>query len=121
MKNSDGFSLVEVIISLMILSMTIAVIIPALNMVFTERKTIREERVAEEMIHRIYMEFFYEGVRYREEKIIFENTEYNLKIRDEARFTYLCVSWEGVNRREYERCLSGKKIRDRNDFNRSID
>src|SRR5690554_1902471 len=58
LKNSDGFTLIEMMISLFVFSVAVIMIFPAIVAVQTERQAIRVERFVEEKINSYYEQVF---------------------------------------------------------------
>ncbi|MDG5788723.1 type II secretion system protein [Evansella sp. AB-P1] len=108
MQNDKGFTFIEVILSLLLFSVTVAVIVPAFVIVQQERQAIRSERDGEQLILHLY----HENNDLDELDGTFvhlRSTTFYIKASNNNMMDILCVSWQGGNGREYDRCLSNKK------------
>ncbi|MFA9559403.1 type II secretion system protein [Evansella sp. AB-rgal1] len=109
MKKDSGFSFIEIMISLVIFSATVSIIIPAIVKVQEERQSIREERLAEEIIQLVMYRTYVEKVPFLKEVHVKHGVTYSINVSETPNLDGLCISWEGENRREYERCLYKQK------------
>ncbi|WP_161568274.1 type II secretion system protein [Anaerobacillus alkaliphilus] len=111
MNNSKGFSLIEVMTSLMILSLTSMAILPALNQVYEERMAILQEKQGINILEKMLTEWTYDGDFLYEEEINDLETMYRVSytFADSGPDLKVCVTWQGRNQRLYERCASAKK------------
>lgn len=103
--NSFGFSLLETMLALFILTATLMTIIPAFIKVQEERYAIRIDRYVEEKMNSYYERVFLHGEQINE-TFHYESLTFFAWTREEEGHTIFCISWVGRNEREYERCLS---------------
>lgn len=104
-QNCNGFTFVEVMFALVILTLTIASTAPILLIVLNERQTVSEQLTAYEVLHNSIEEirvskgqaslpstFERNGTQY---------TQYTAYFRNHL---HVCVQWKGRNKRIYEEC-----------------
>ncbi|WP_169911201.1 prepilin-type N-terminal cleavage/methylation domain-containing protein [Evansella clarkii] len=106
MKNSDGFTLTEVMAGLLVFAVSAAVLLPAINLIYMERMAVREERAGEEAVHYFLHRIIMEIDEVQAGPVQYKNKEYIASVGEKNGILQLCMYWEGVNEREYERCLS---------------
>lgn len=95
-------------IALFVFAVGVGTIFPSIVKVQQERQTIRQERIAEEVLHYHYYKYFFDGEEAKETVVVNGEVIYFLTVKEESKESVLCISWEGENRRGYERCLSFK-------------
>jgi prepilin-type N-terminal cleavage/methylation domain-containing protein len=106
LKNSDGFTLTEVMAGLLVFAVAAAVMLPALNLIYMERVAVREEREGEEAIHFLLHMIIQGKDEVQAGPFLYKDREYTASVTEKNGNLRLCLYWEGVNEREYERCLS---------------
>ncbi|OIJ11305.1 hypothetical protein BKP37_15965 [Anaerobacillus alkalilacustris] len=110
MNNCKGFSLIEVMTSLMILSIMTIIILPTLATVYQERSSIQQEQRAIIILEKVITEWIYEGKIVHEMQITEMNTIFTISSEATGKKELTaCISWNAANNRSYERCESGKK------------
>ncbi|MBU9712235.1 type II secretion system protein [Evansella tamaricis] len=115
MINNKGFSYIEVMCALLLFSIAVSTILPALVTVQQERLTIRQERYIEEFLNKEIYDLKSNGNVEEELSIVNDGVEYQIHSVFSNGRTVICAYWEGGNGRYYERCLLGKKERGWND------
>lgn len=112
MRNSKGFSLIEVLAALAVMTIVVATVVPSLIHVYRERATIQEKRQALEMLHNRTQKWLAnEG-----DAAIYDDTvkkgvvtySFTVKNHDSDGKLTLCVSWTGSNERGYHKCEIGR-------------
>ncbi|MBB6448889.1 prepilin-type N-terminal cleavage/methylation domain-containing protein [Geomicrobium halophilum] len=96
-NHQGGFTLVEVMTALLILSIAVAGIIPLLSILYTERAEVQVEREAYRHLDR----YGYELMEGEVETIQSEVTSFVLRNRNGD----VCIHWVGPAGREKEVCL----------------
>ncbi|MCD8502254.1 MAG: type II secretion system GspH family protein [Bacillaceae bacterium] len=109
MKNYNGFSLIEVITSLLVLVIVITVLIPIITKVYVERGSIRQEQDAIYFINEIILDWL-ENIPIESQVIESNGTSYFIRLdsMNEKAIT-VCLEWDAINTRKYERCEQAKK------------
>ncbi|WP_158211631.1 prepilin-type N-terminal cleavage/methylation domain-containing protein [Alkalihalobacterium alkalinitrilicum] len=109
MKRDKGFSMLEVIISIFILSVMMASLYPALIKIYEERATIRQESIANNAIYEGLQLWLFENqlpvLEFRKEDTLFlwsvsQSNEREIRV---------CLTWSGRNGRDYKKCGYAKK------------
>jgi len=105
-----GFTLLEVVYSILILSLFTTTFFPILTMVYDERITIREQQASLGILSDSIHGWLYEN----DEPPLYESvkhngTTYQLHHVPLKEVTSFCISWDGKNNRSYERCEQAKK------------
>jgi prepilin-type N-terminal cleavage/methylation domain-containing protein len=111
LKNCKGFTLVEVITALMVLTIMTLVLLPSLAKIYQERGAIHQEHVALHLLDKAITSWIYDNNTLIEENVVIEqNTTYTLTLLlNDDNYIRACINWIGANQRVYERCESGKK------------
>ncbi|WNF37795.1 competence type IV pilus minor pilin ComGE [Bacillaceae bacterium IKA-2] len=110
MKNCKGFTLVEVMTSLLIVTVMISVLVPTLAIVYKERVSIRQEERALFHLERAITSWIYQDELNDGLVVGHENTQYTLAFMTIGNHELkACISWISENERQYERCASGKR------------
>jgi prepilin-type N-terminal cleavage/methylation domain-containing protein len=108
LKNSKGFSLLEVIAALAVFSFVVAAIVPFIVRIYEERITIEEERLALEILHNEIemwlLEYTHEPPE--DDDISKHSTVFHMSTQSEtsSEEVKFCISWNGSNERRYEKC-----------------
>lgn len=101
----NGFTLIEVMISLVLLSILATFILPVLIKIHQERVVIKQQEEALYLIEDYALSFTHGHA-----PASFSHSLYQFKqevIADGS--TQFCLMWEGANLRDYESCLYTKK------------
>ncbi|MEK4565611.1 competence type IV pilus minor pilin ComGE [Alkalihalobacillus sp. FSL R5-0424] len=101
----SGFTLIEVMISLVLLSIVTTFILPVLIKIHQERVVIKQQEEALYLLEDYALAFTHGTAA-----ASFNHSLYQFKnevIADGS--TQFCLTWEGANSRNYESCLYTKK------------
>ncbi|MFK3937227.1 prepilin-type N-terminal cleavage/methylation domain-containing protein [Alkalihalobacillus sp. NPDC078783] len=101
----NGFTLIEVMISLVLLSIVTIFILPVLIKVYQERVVITQQEEAIYLLEELALAF-----THGDSPASFSHSLYHLEqnvVVDGS--TQFCLKWEGANSRYYESCLYTKK------------
>ncbi|WP_368503829.1 type II secretion system protein [Alkalihalophilus sp. As8PL] len=103
--NSKGFTLVEVMISFLLLAMCSMAILPAFLVVYNERLTLKQE---EKVLH--HLQELIQLYLADQPPIELDSWVKKEEFTDPATNVYLvCLSFVGENKRDYKRCLHAKR------------
>ncbi|WP_054635426.1 type II secretion system protein [Thalassobacillus sp. C254] len=104
-KNTNGFTLIEVVGALSIITVIAAVLVPVYTLVQTERQVIAQERAAlsileEEMyfIDEAASTFDHEKTRW------LGDNEFFIETKEGKDWNEICISWLNVKQRPGEHC-----------------
>lgn len=103
-ENSSGFTLMEVILALSLLSVCTLAILPASVVVYNERLTLQQENLAGEQL-RESIQNYLTGVETPTAPLWMTVEE----TRSTSGEYEVCVAYTGANKRRYHRCLYAKK------------
>ncbi|WP_369293396.1 type II secretion system protein [Alkalihalophilus pseudofirmus] len=103
-ENSSGFTLMEVILALSLLSVCTLAILPASLVVYNERLTLQQENLAGEQL-RESIQNYLTGVETPTAPLWMTVEE----MRSTSGEYEVCVAYTGANKRRYHRCLYAKK------------
>lgn len=110
LNNCRGFTLIEVITSLLILTVITVFLLPTIATVYKERVSIRQEERALLHLDRAITSWIYEDQFKDGQKVEHENTTYTLAFMTTSNQELkACISWVAQNERQYERCANGKR------------
>ncbi|WP_411810034.1 type II secretion system protein [Alkalihalophilus marmarensis] len=104
MENSSGFTLMEVILALSLLSVCTLAILPASLVVYNERLTLQQENLAGEQLRKSIQNYL-TGVEPPTAPLWLTVEE----TRSTSGEYEVCVAYTGANKRRYHRCLYAKK------------
>lgn len=105
LQNCDGFTFIEVMFALVILTVTIASTAPVLYVVLNERQTVSEQLIAYEVLHNSIEEFrASKGQASLASSFERNGTQYEQYTTYLNRDLHVCIHWEGRNKRVYEEC-----------------
>lgn len=114
LRKEQGFTLLEVSFSLLILISAMGVLLPLLTTVYNEKLTIREHHQALLLLNEQLLEWKYEHVLPFHRTIIEHGTEYSVTFsKDSDSKLIVCLTWLGKNKRSYEQC--GFVIKEQNE------
>lgn len=111
MKNCKGFSLLEVIVALSILSIISTSSLSIIITVYKERIAIKESYHALELLQTQIQEWLFDAGDVVQDKVVEVNgTVYviDMEFQSDSK-TKFCVRWNGRNERVYERCEYAKR------------
>lgn len=105
LRNYKGFTFVEIMFALVIITVTVASTAPVLFVILNERQTLAEQLTAYEILHNTFAETKALHLQTIPEKTIAKNdTEYTLYSQTSDLEMRICVQWNGRNGRTYEEC-----------------
>ncbi|WP_209123047.1 type II secretion system protein [Alkalihalobacillus sp. BA299] len=109
MKRDRGFSLLEVITSVFIVSIMSASLFPAMIKIYTEREAIREFRIANNNITEAIQVWLFEHTlpsgNFAERNTIYQ---WSILTLNDGQVKF-CLTWSSKNGRDYEQCGHAKK------------
>lgn len=106
MRNK-GFTLIEVITAMMVISILTLFILPMLVQVYMERASIQEEQKVNILLKDAVQQWLHENKVPQVE----EDSTYELETFEvEKNQIKVCFSWKAKNNRSYIRCNYGKKL-----------
>lgn len=108
MKKFNGFSLIEVITSLLILGILVTIFLPIIHKVYVERSSIWQEQEALYYTNEIILDWL-EDIEIESHVIESNSTIYHAHIESEKNELLVCLEWIASNNRKYERCEHAKK------------
>lgn len=110
LKRSNGFSLIEVLTSLLLLGIVVTVLIPVLTRTYQERVSIEQERMAMYYLNEVILDWLEDTPIDKTSKIS-SDIDYQLKtfLTSEDKELKVCIQWKASNSRNYERCEQAKK------------
>lgn len=112
LKGSEGFTLIELISSLLVFFVITTALLPILSKVYIERMMIKEDLQTMEMLSTIMQEWLYDNKELPNNHHVIvrsEVTYFITKRMNGADEIELCFRWDGRNDRAYVRCAYGKK------------
>lgn len=108
LKKSDGFTLIEVMAALAVLTITAATTIPLLTQVYRERISVSQEREALAILqNRIELWTTSGKSSVPKNSVVHRSgTVYRMSwhLEDGKHTVKTCISWQGRNERRYEQC-----------------
>lgn len=106
LQNYKGFTFVEVMFALVIVTVVVASTAPVLFIVLNERQTVSEQLTAYELLQNTFEEARAMNLNNISERTIEKNgTEYSLYSQTTSELhMQICVQWNGRNGRSYEEC-----------------
>lgn len=111
LKSDDGFTLVEVITAMMIMSVITFTIVPLLVQVYKERVSIQESQKATFILTDLVQQWLHENITPHDNVIL---QDYPTITVDsswvETNQLKVCLHWTSKNERNYSRCKYGKKL-----------
>ncbi|MFD2046053.1 prepilin-type N-terminal cleavage/methylation domain-containing protein [Ornithinibacillus salinisoli] len=109
MKKNDGFSFIEVLISLSIVLLIISTVVPINSLVDKERTTLKERRVISLRLHdELQLILWDKDVQYPKAKeILIDNTSYQFLFSKENNYLKGCVEWKNAKKQADKLCLYG--------------
>lgn len=112
LANCKGFTLIEVTISLAMITIIIAATAPLFTTVLQERQTVKQQLFAYEIIQNTLEEYRTTNEEPIEESSISKDgTDYLLTVRQKTEdMIEICIKWKGKNGRNYEECGTGSHI-----------
>lgn len=113
MKNSKGFSLIEVMTALAMFMVVATATMPILTHVYKERLAISEERKALEILqNRMQMWLANGGTPDDSDSDFIPGTSYHFRWDKDPQSDIVtaCITWTGSNERGYEKCSYSKMI-----------
>ncbi|MGO4887139.1 prepilin-type N-terminal cleavage/methylation domain-containing protein [Anaerobacillus sp. MEB173] len=111
MRNCNGFTLIEVIASLSIVTVLMASCLPLFITVNNERVAIRENFYAFDLLYVSIQDWLIEErVHLYTQQVERNGTLYRITVQsEEMNNAFICIKWLGSNDRQYERCEYAKK------------
>src|SRR5690606_4320431 len=105
LQNYKGFTFIEVMFSLVIVTITVASTAPVLFIVLNERQTVADQLAAYEILQNNFEEALAKNLKNIYEKTIEKNgTVFSLYSELNEVQLKICVQWDGRNGRAYEEC-----------------
>lgn len=111
MRKPNGYTLMEVVFSVLVLSIITATILPAFIKIYQERLTIREQHQAQTYLANIIQEWLFDQKSPEpNDYITINGTAYRQNIHLSHNALKVCLNWNGQNERTYTICDYGKKF-----------
>lgn len=104
LKNSNGFSMVETLVSFSIVITVLGTLIPNIVLLHSERKDLELKREALALLHDNVQEHLYDDVALMNKSIDLLGTRFEINWTEEGSLMKGCILWKGETR-NYQECL----------------
>lgn len=108
LRNSSAFTLLEVMVSLLLLFTSMSVAFPIFQSVYLEEKTLQQKDTALQLLSNELNQWILVDHLFPPEVVIRDKT-YQLTWNVENDEMKLCIHWVGANGRDYVECGGAKK------------